>query len=137
MRTVTTCAVLLLVALASPAPARIPAVKIVEVSVKPAESGGPCPVTLTFRASVLLDMKSKFTYEWKLSTGEPDRNHHGPVWADGENAVALTQEWPFGENTPAFHPYRGWVKLYVRSPAPVLSDPVPFTVDCGAPPPGR
>lgn len=137
MRNAKASAVLVLSFVASPAHARIPSVKIVEVTVSPTESAGPCPVTLTFRASVLLDMKSKFTYEWKVSTGEPDKNRHEPTWADGETPVLLTQEWPLGERTPAFHPYRGWVKLYVRSPAPVLSDPVPFTLDCGAPAPGR
>jgi hypothetical protein len=92
-------------------------------------------VTLTFRATVSLDMPSKFTYEWKVSTGEPDKNRHEPTWSDGVKPVALTQEWTLGERTPAYHPYHGWVKLYVRSPAPVLSDPAEFTIDCGPPPP--
>lgn len=135
MRVRVVVAAVFLVAFASPAPARIPTVKITDLSVTPSDSVGPCPVTLTFKASVHLDMKSKFTYEWKVSTGEADKYRHEPTWADGEKPVALTQEWPLGENTKAFHPYRGWVKLYVRSPAPVLSDPVPFTIDCGAPPP--
>ncbi len=117
---------------------RIPDVTITEVTVAPASSTDrPCPVTLTFRASVLLDMKSKFTYEWKVSTGEPDKNRHEPTWSDGVHPVVLMQEWTLGERTPEFHPYRGWVKLYVRSPMPRLSDPVPFTVDCGPPPAAR
>jgi len=132
MRTRATC--VLLLALAPPALARIPGVKITEVTVSPTSStGGPCPVTLTFRASVLVDMKSKFTYEWKVSTGEPDKNRHEPTWADGANPVALEQTWTLGTATPDFHPYRGWVKLYVRSPAQVLSDPAEFTIDCGPP----
>ena len=135
MRTAAACALVATLASSSAALARIPDVKIVGVTVAPASSDGPCPVTLTFRASVLLDMKSKFTYEWKVSTGEPDKYRHEPTWADGENPVVVMQEWPLGERTPAFHPYHGWVKLYVRSPAPVLSDPVPFTIDCGPPPP--
>ncbi len=80
MRNAKASAVLVLSLVASPAHARIPSVKIVEVTVSPR---------------------------------------------------------PLGERTSAFHPYGGWVKLYVRSPAPVLSDPVPFTVDCGRPEPGR
>lgn len=124
-----------LLASARPATARIPDVKIAEVTVSPVSSAGPCPVTLTFRAAVLLDMKSKFTYEWKVSTGEPDKNRHEPTWSDGANPVVLTQEWTLGERTATWNPYRGWVKLYVRSPAPVLSEPVSFTIDCGPPPP--
>ena len=112
--------------------------KITDVTVSPTSSvDQPCPVTLTFRATVFLDMRSKFTYEWKVSTGEPDKNRHEPTWSDGVNPVVLTQEWTLGERTPAFHPYRGWVKLYVRSPMPRLSEPADFTIDCGPPPPGR
>jgi tRNA C32,U32 (ribose-2'-O)-methylase TrmJ len=121
-------------ALALPAAAAVPDVTITDVTVAPASSADqPCPVTLTFRASVLLDMKSKFTYEWKVSTGEADKNRHEPTWADGVHPVVLTQEWRLGERTPAFHPYHGWVKLYVRSPRPILSEPAEFTIDCGPP----
>ena len=61
-------------ALALPAAAAIPEVKIADVTVSPTSSvDKPCPVTLTFRATVFLDMKSKFTYEWKVSTGEVDK----------------------------------------------------------------
>ena len=121
-------------AVASAAVARIPDVKISDVSVSPTSSlDHPCPVTLTFRATVLLDMESKFTYEWKVSTGEPDRERHPPVWSDGVKPVVLTQEWTLGERTPAFHPYHGWVKLHVRSPMPRLSEPARFTIDCGPP----
>jgi hypothetical protein len=134
MRPGKTC-VLALLAFAPTALAKIPDVKITDVAVTPLSSDGPCPVTLTFRASVHLDMKSKFRYEWKVSTGEIDTNRHEPTWSDGATPVVLTQTWTLGERTPAFHPYRGWVKLYVRSPAPVLSDPAEFTIDCGPPAP--
>ncbi|HTS03807.1 MAG TPA: hypothetical protein VMN04_14895 [Thermoanaerobaculia bacterium] len=123
-------------ALALPAAAAVPNVTIAGVEVSPASSlDQPCPVTLMFRATVSLDVKSKFTYEWKVSTGEPDRERHGPTWSDGVHPVALTQEWRIGEATPAFHPYHGWVKLYVRSPRAVLSEPAAFTIDCGPAPP--
>lgn len=123
-------------ALARPAPAAIPEVKINDVTVSPTSSvDKPCPVTLTFRATVFLDMKSKFTYEWKVSTGEADKNRHPPTWSDGVHAVVLTQEWTLGERTPEYQPYRGWVKLYVRSPQQKLSEPAAFTIDCGPPPP--
>jgi hypothetical protein len=123
------------VLLALPAAAAIPRVKIAEVTVSPTSSvDQPCPVTLTFRATVLLDMKSKFTYEWKVSTGEADQEHHGPIQADGVNPVVLTQEWAMGERKPKYHPYEGWVKLYVRSPEQKLSEPAAFTIDCGPPP---
>ena len=123
-------------AVAPAAPAKIPTVKITDLTVTPTSStGAPCPVTFTFHAAVHLDMKSKFTYEWKVSTGEPDKYRHEPTWADGVKPVVLTQRWPLGERAPKFHPYHGWVKLYVRSPAPVLSDPVEFTIDCGPPAP--
>jgi len=122
-------------ALALPAASAIPRVKILDVTVSPATNvDKPCPVTLTFRATVLLDMKSKFTYEWRLSTGEADREHHGPVQADGVNPVVLTQEWKLGEQGPKYHPYEGWVKLNVRSPEWKLSEPAAFTIDCGPPP---
>ena len=122
--------------LALPAAAAIPYVKITGVTVSPTSSvDKPCPVTLTFRATVLLDMKSKFTYEWKVSTGEFDKERHPPTWSDGVHAVVLTQERSLGERTPAYHPYHGWVKLYVRSPQQVLSEPADFTIDCGPPPP--
>ena len=122
-------------ALVLPAAAAIPDVKITDVTVSPTSSvDQPCPVTLTFRATVVLDMKSKFTYEWKVSTGVVDKERHEPTWSDGVNPVALTQEWTLGERTPAYHPYHGWVKLYVRSPMPRLSEPAEFTIDCGPPP---
>ena len=58
-------------ALALPAAARVPQVTITDVTVSPVSSTDrPCPVTLTFRAKVHLDKKSKFTFEWKVSTGE-------------------------------------------------------------------
>jgi hypothetical protein len=123
-------------ALALPAASAIPRVKIVDVTVSPTTSvDQPCPVTLTFRAIVLLDTKGKFTYEWKVSTGEADQEHHGPIQADGVNPVVLTQEWAMGEPMPKFNPYQGWVKLYVRSPEQKLSEPAPFTIDCGPQPP--
>jgi len=123
-------------ALALPAAAAIPDVKITDVTVSPTSSvDQPCPVTLTFRATVFLDMKSKFTYEWKVSTGETDKERHPPTWSDGVHGVVLTQERTLGERTPAYHPYQGWVKLYVRSPQPRLSEPADFTIDCGPPPP--
>ena len=123
-------------ALAFPAAAAIPDVKITAVTVSPTSGiDQPCPVTLTFRARVLLDMKSKFTYEWKVSTGEVDRERHPPIESDGVHTVVLTQEWALGELTPEYHPYHGWVKLYVRSPMPKLSEPANFTIDCGPPPP--
>ncbi len=113
-------------ALALPAAAAIPDVKITDVTVSPTSSlDKPCPVTLTFRATVLLDMKSKFTYEWKVSTGEVDKERHPPTWSDGVHAVVLTQEWTLGERTPAYHPYHGWVKLYVRSPQQSSPSPRP------------
>jgi hypothetical protein len=122
-------------ALPLPAASAIPRVKIVDVTVSPTASvDQPCPVTLTFRATVLLDMRSKFTYEWKVSTGEADQEHHGPIQADGVNPVVLTQEWAMGERNPKFNPYQGWVKLYVRSPEQKLSEPAVFTIDCGPPP---
>jgi len=122
-------------ALALPAAAAVPDVKITDVTVSPTSSvDQPCPVTLTFRATVSLDMKSKFTYEWNVSAGGADYERHPPTWSDGVHAVVLTQEWTLGERTPAYHPYHGWVKLYVRSPQPVLSEPAAFTIDCGPPP---
>jgi hypothetical protein len=122
--------------LALPAAAAIPRVKIADVTVSPTTSvDQPCPVTLTFRATVLLDMRSKFTYEWKVSTGEADRQQHPPIESDGVNPVVLTQEWTLGERKPKDNPYQGWVKLYVRSPEQKLSEPAVFTIDCGPPPP--
>ena len=47
--------------------------------------------------------------------------------------VVLTQERRLGERMPAYHPYHGWVKLYVRSPQQKLSEPADFTIDCGPP----
>jgi hypothetical protein len=121
--------------LALPAAAAIPRVKIADVTVSPTTSVyRPCPVTLTFRATVLLDMRSKFTYEWKVSAGEADRERHPPIESDGVNPVVLTQEWTLGERKPKYNPYQGWVKLYVRSPEQKLSEPAVFTIDCGPPP---
>ena len=134
MRNAVTC--LCLLAFSPAAFARIPDVTITDVTVSPASSAGaPCPVTLTFRAVVHLDMESKFTYEWKVSTGERDKEQHPPIVADGLHPVVLTQQRTLGERTPEYHPYRGWVKLYVRSPRQLSSEPAEFTIDCGPPPP--
>ncbi len=127
-------AVLLIAALAGPARARVPQVRITDATVEaPSGVGQPCPVTLTFHATVHVDMKGRFTYEWKRSTGEVDTKRHEAVESDGVHGVVLTEEWSLGEPTPDFHPYHGWMKLYVRSPQQVLSDPASFTIDCGPP----
>ena len=89
-----------LLALSPAALARIPDVTVTDVTVSPASSlDQPCPVTLTFKAAVLLDMESKFTYEWKVSTGERDKERHPPILADGIHPVVVTRQWTLGEST--------------------------------------
>lgn len=112
-----------------------------DVTVTPRSSTDrPCPVTFTFHGKVGLSKQGQFTYRWERSDGVRDTEIHAPVVYDGSHAALLSKEWRLGERSPAFHPYRGWMKLHILTPENRISRPAEFTLDCGAPlptlPPG-
>jgi hypothetical protein len=117
---------------ASPRPPLDPVA--VEVTVSPATSRGPCPATFTFTGKVLLRKEVKVKYRWERSDGVPDTAPHPALALDGVHASLVTTTWTLGAATPAFHPYRGWMKLHILAPEDKLSDAAEFTLDCGAPP---
>jgi hypothetical protein len=135
MRTAKAALPVLATALAAlPAPALV--VTGNNVTVSPASSHGPCPVTFTFRAKVALDKQGRFTYRWERSDKAVDTTPHAPGVFDGSHAVILETTWSLGApNTAAFHPFHGWMKLHILTPEDRLSEPANITLDCGAPPP--
>ena len=94
-------------ALALPAAAAVPDVTITGVAVSPASSADqPCPVTLTFRASVLLDMRASSRTsgrsrrrgrqeparaDWPTASRRPD-----PKWTWANRRSPATDGWLYG-----------------------------------------
>jgi CARDB len=132
MNTKSLCVLLMPVAfgLAAP-PAAALSVTSATVSVTPARSAGPCPVTFKFTGKVALNGKGSFTYKWERSDGATDTLVHPPVTFDGGRPALVSETWSLGAAMPAFHPFHGWVKLHILTPEDKLSDPAAFTLDCG------
>lgn len=126
------CAAAPLAAVLAAAPARA-AVSIVGIQAIQTSAAGKCPATISVRARVLLDAKGRFTYRWERSDGSVDGAVHAPADADGVNPTVVGTTWTLGAASPAFHPFNGWMKLHVLTPADVTSDAATFTLDCGAP----
>src|SRR5262249_29255410 len=106
------------------------------VTVTPPSSHGPCPAVFTFRGKVGLSKQGRFTYRWERSDRADDTAPHAPGVYDGTHGVIVETTWTLGANgAPAFHPFRGWMKLHILTPQDRLSEAATFTLDCGAPPP--
>jgi len=99
----------------------------------PATSNGPCPATILVKFQALLRAPATFTFRWDRSDGVADTTMHAPIANDAVHPARLETTVKLGVRDAKFHPYNGWVKMHVLTPFDYLSDPVKFTLDCGAP----
>ena len=102
-------------------------VRAVELRAEPADYEGPCPATITFRASIEVEGgPGPLTYRFLRSDGAKGEARVLNVVRPGSKTV--TETWTLGRQPePVFE---GWQQLMVLTPEPMTSAAATFSVTC-------
>ena len=106
-------------------PAAIPfAVTGVIANTSPSTFTGPCPKTFTFYATIAVNGPGTVTYRWERSDGEYSEIQSITFYEAG--AKTTTLQWDLSG------PASGWHRIHVLTPYDAASNPVYYTLNCGA-----
>ncbi|MEV4161964.1 hypothetical protein [Nonomuraea dietziae] len=104
--------------------AAVPTVQIAAVKASPARSGGPCPASTVFSATVTVKGAARLTYRWIRSDGS--RSVVKTVRAGAR--TTLRERRSFSGSA------RGWQAVQVLSPKKLVSRRAHYSVSCEAGP---
>ena len=110
---------------APPPPEPIPfAVTSVIANTSPSTFTGPCPKTFTFYATIAVNGPGTVTYRWERSDGAYSEIQGITFYEAG--AKTTTLQWDLSGSAS------GWHRIHVLTPYDAASNPVYYTLNCGA-----
>jgi hypothetical protein len=98
----------------------------VKVTVDKTTYSGPCPVVITFKATIYSKGQGSFKYVWLRSDNAID-NNNSFVTLSGTGVDVVTTTWTIGAPGMTFS---GWEALKIISPVTFTSNHADFSIKC-------
>ena len=98
-----------------------------QVTVKPSNYAGPCPVSVEFVGTLRTFTGNAYSYRWERSDNTFSPVQVVPMSSDF-SPVSVRSSWRVSR--PRGEVFRGWERLHVLSPSTFVSAPASFQVVC-------